>query len=223
MANGQELYIDSVACRFGNRLVLSGVHIACRPGEIVGLLGRNGSGKSTLLKVIFGTLNGHYKYCLLDGIRFTKGYRTGAIAYLPQHPFIPAGTRVRAALEHLVHTYRSDLLGLGIIKDNLDACMDELSGGIRRMVETLLILYTDARYVLLDEPFSNIAPLYIDELSDHIRRLKTTKGFIVTDHYYQRILDISDRLVLLNNGCNYRIEKPGDLYTYGYIPASAFE
>jgi len=101
--------------------------------------------------------------------------------------------------------------------------MDELSGGIRRMIETLLILYTDARYVLLDEPFSNIAPLYIDELNIHIKRLKAIKGFIITDHYYQRILDISDRLVLLNNGCNYRIDKPEDLHTFGYVPASAFE
>ncbi|MFC7524648.1 ATP-binding cassette domain-containing protein [Parapedobacter sp. GCM10030251] len=223
MANGQELFIDSVACRFGNRTVLSGVHIACKPGEVVGLLGRNGSGKSTLLKVIFGTLNGRYKYCLLDGVRFTKGYRTRAIAYLPQHPFIPANTRVRSALEHLAHTYRQDLLAIGSIRENLDARMHELSGGIRRMIEALLIIYTDARYVLLDEPFSNIAPLYIDELSDHMNRLKATKGFIVTDHYYQRVLDISDRMVLLNNGCNYRIDKPEDLYTYGYIPASAFE
>src|SRR5690606_23615578 len=109
-------------------------------GEVVGLLGRNGSGKSTLLKVIFGTLNGHYKHCLLDGTRFTKGYRTGAIAYLSQQPFIPAGTRVRSALEHLVYTYRADLLANSIIKDNLDARMGELSGGIRRLIETLFIL-----------------------------------------------------------------------------------
>ena len=223
MAHHQELYIDSVACRYGSKMVLSSVYIACKPGEIVGLLGRNGSGKSTLLKIIFGTLNGTYKHGLLDGARFTKGYRTGAIAYLPQQPLVPGTTRVRSALAYLVHSHRTDLLALGIIKNHLDSRMEQLSGGIRRMIEALFILYSDARYVLLDEPFSNIAPIYIDELNHHISRLKSTKGFIITDHYYQRILDISDRIVLLHNGCNYPINKPEDLLTYGYIPASAFE
>lgn len=223
MENDHGLYIDSVACRFGNRMVLSGVHIACQPGEVVGLLGRNGSGKSTLLKIIFGTVRARHKYCLLDGVRFTSGYRTRAIAYLPQQPLVPVDTRVSTAVDDLVHQHRERVMAIPHIEQHWAQPMGELSGGIRRMIETLIILYSDARYVLLDEPFSNIAPMFIDEVSEHIRSLKATKGFIVTDHYYQRILDISDRLVLLNNGCNYRIDTPEDLITYGYVPASAFE
>ncbi len=204
-------------------MVLSGVFVNCRIGEVVGLLGRNGAGKSSLMKVIFGARSGYYKHCKLDGKLFKEGYRTGGIAYLTQGPLVPGYVKVKTAIKFCVGSYRDELLAQTIVTDNLDKRMANLSGGVRRMIETLIVLYSDAPYVLLDEPFANMAPVYIDEINGHIEKLRSHKGFIVTDHYYERILAISDRVVLIHNGCNYQINNHEDLHTHGYIPSSAFE
>lgn len=223
MLDTPELFIDSAARRFGSRTVLSNVFINCRAGEVVGLLGRNGSGKSTLLKIIFGALRANYKHSKLNGRLFDRGYRTGEIAYLPQQFLLPESVHVGFAAELMAHKYRTELMEIALVKQHSAERMGALSGGVRRMMEALFILYSDASFVLLDEPFSNIAPLFIDELHQHIRRFRAEKGFIVTDHYYERILEISDRVVLIHHGCNYQINSREDLYTHGYIPASALE
>lgn len=223
MGSDRELFIDSLACRYGSNMVLSGVFVNCRQGEVVGLLGRNGAGKSSLMKVVFGARRGYYKHCKIDGKLFSAGYRTNGIAYLTQDPLVPGYVKVKAAIKLCVGSYRNELLEQTIVRDNLDKRMANLSGGARRMIETLLVIYSDATYVLLDEPFSNMAPVYIDEVNSHIEKLRPSKGFIITDHYYERILTISDRIVLIHNGSNYQINNREDLCTHGYIPSSAFE
>ncbi|GAA4779061.1 ATP-binding cassette domain-containing protein [Olivibacter ginsenosidimutans] len=219
MSDYRELYLDSVSHRYGTKQILSSVYLSCKIGETVGLLGRNGSGKSTLLKVIFGTLNPHFKYARLNGKPFKKGYLTGQIAYLPQERFVPLHVKIEKLFHLFVHTHRDLVFSTDFIRDHLRYTADQLSGGLQRLIECFLILYSDASFVLLDEPFSQIAPIYVEEIQDHMQLLKAKKGFIVTDHYYERILEVSDRIVLINNGCNYKITTKEDLALHGYIPS----
>lgn len=221
MRHGSSLYIDSVARSFGGHRVLSGVHLQCKVGEIVGLLGRNGSGKSTLLKIVFGSQRVDHKHIKLNGeLLRGKGYATGEIAYLPQDFFLPKQLKISFLIDLYANKYRQELLAIPVIKDNLKRKLKDLSGGNRRLVEGLLIVYSDATFVLLDEPFSQVAPLLIEQLQEHIRRFSPLKGFIVTDHYYGRILEISSRVILIHNGCNYRVDGEDDLVTHGYLPPS---
>jgi len=213
------LYIDSVSCSFSGRLVLNGVFLQCQVGEVVGLLGRNGAGKSTLLKIIFGHQRADHKHLKLDGhLLLRKGYQTGDISYLPQHQFLPDHLKLTFLIDLYVSKYREELLAIAFIKDNLNKSFVELSGGMKRLVEALLIIYGDARFVLLDEPFSQLAPLIAEEIQAHIRRFAAAKGFIITDHYYERILEISSKVVLIHNGANYPIRSKDDLQLHGYIP-----
>lgn len=223
MEHDEQLFVDSVACRYGSNMVLSGVFVNCRRGEVVGLLGLNGAGKSSLMKVIFGGKKGYYKHCELDGKLFQTGYRTRGIAYLTQEPLVPGYVTVGLAVRLCVGMYRAELLANEVVDKNLRRRMSALSGGDRRMIEALIVLYSDAPYVLLDEPFSNMAPVHIDDINSHIEKLRPRKGFIITDHYYDRIFEISDRIVLIHNGCNYQIDSREDLYTHGYIPSSAID
>lgn len=224
MPDAEELYIDSLSCRFGSRMVLGGVYLSCKRGQVVGLLGRNGSGKSTFLKVVFGQYKGLYKHCKLNGKLFRKGYQTKEIAYLPQDYLLPGHLRLRTALKLMnLSNHGQALIEIPLIRDSMDVRMHTLSGGIRRVIEALLIIYSDATYVLLDEPFSNIAPTYTDELQHHINLMRSEKGFVITDHYYDRVMEISDQTWLIHNGCNYQINEKEDLYVHGYIPESALE
>ncbi|MFC4211175.1 ATP-binding cassette domain-containing protein [Pedobacter lithocola] len=212
------LFIDSVTKQFNQQAILNGVFINCKIGEVVGLLGRNGSGKSTLLKIIFGTVNPDFKHLKLDDKLISKGYLSKNISYLPQDNFIPMNLSVLQAIEMLCNTHRKDLLNTSFVSNNLNKKLRDFSGGECRLLEVLITIYCDAEYVLLDEPFSQLAPLLVDEIKIHIEKMKSLKGFIITDHYFQSILDISDRIILLHNGCNYQIQNRDDLILHGYLP-----
>lgn len=213
-----ELYVDSVNHRYGDREVLSSVFLNCKIGEVVGLLGRNGSGKSTLLKIVFGEIKPHFMHLKIDGELTTKAYLTSKVAYLPQGFFVPQYLKISDLVNLYTNRHKEGLLGLEIIKTNLTETIGNLSGGNRRLVEALLLIYGDAKYVLLDEPFSQLAPLIADELKLHIAKFSNQKGFVVTDHYYRQILEISTRVILINNGCNYQINNEDDLILNGYLP-----
>lgn len=214
----QELSIDSVNQSFADREVLSSVYLNCKIGEVVGLLGRNGSGKSTLLKIIFGSLKANFKYLNINNIVYEKGYLSKNLSYLPQDNFIPKQITVMQAIHTFCKIKQTDLKQIEFVDNHLNAKFYDLSGGERRFIECLLMVYSDVQYVLLDEPFSQLSPLWIEELKKHINKLKADRGFIITDHYYKSILDVSDRIVLLHNQCNYTINNEEDLVTYGYLP-----
>lgn len=214
-----ELFVDSVAHSFGAHGVLNNVYIKCSVGEIVGVLGRNGCGKSTLLKIIFGSIKARYKFIRIDGEFVQKGYLTRKIAYLPQGHFLPQHLSLELLVELYINKYRKQLLAIDLFKENLKTRIGDLSGGNRRLVEALLMIYSDAKYILLDEPFSQLGPLICEQLKHHVRQLLPEKGFIITDHDYQQILEVSSRIVLIHNGCNYDIGHTDDLILHGYLPA----
>ena len=214
----QRLFIDSVNQSFADREVLSSVYINCEVGEVVGLLGRNGSGKSTLLKIIFGSVTANFKYLNINNKVYTKGYLSKNLSYLPQDNFIPDQINVSQAIDIFCKKHGAELHQIEFVKNHLNSKFYNLSGGERRFLECLLMIYSNAEYVLLDEPFSQLSPLWVDELKNHIDVARAYKGFIITDHYYKSILAVSDRIVLLHNRCNYTIKNEADLILHGYLP-----
>ncbi|MCX2493153.1 ATP-binding cassette domain-containing protein [Pedobacter sp. PF22-3] len=213
----QELSIDSVNQSFADRDVLSSVYLNCKIGEVVGLLGRNGSGKSTLLKIIFGSVKANFKYLNINNKVYEKGYLSKNLSYLPQDNFIPGKITVLQAINTFCKKQQAELQQFEFVKNYLNAKFYNLSGGERRFIECLLMIYSDAQYILLDEPFSQLSPLWIEEIKSHINLAKAYKGFIITDHFYKSILDVSDRIVLLHNRCNYTINNEDDLVLHGYL------
>ncbi|RYG15221.1 MAG: hypothetical protein EOO07_15900 [Chitinophagaceae bacterium] len=125
-------------------------------------------------------------------------------------------------MNHLIslytNRYKKLILQIDVIKRNKDEKIGDLSGGNRRLVEALLMIYSDSQFILLDEPFSQLAPIVTEELKTHILNFKDEKGFIIADHYYEQILAISDRIVLIHNGSNYAINDELDLKRHGYLP-----
>jgi lipopolysaccharide export system ATP-binding protein len=180
----QRLFIDSVNQSFADREVLSSVYLNCKIGEVVGLLGRNGSGKSTLLKIIFGTVKANFKYLNINNKVYEKGYLSNNLSYLPQDNFIPTQISVLQAITTFCKKRQAELQQIEFVTKNLGSKFYNLSGGECRFLECLLMIYSDADYVLLDEPFSQLSPLLVEEIKNHINRAKAYKGFIITDHYF---------------------------------------
>ena len=212
------LKVDSVQLEFNNRRILRDVNLTCKQGEVVGLLGRNGSGKSSLLKIIFGTLTPSYKYISIDDVYVQKGYHQNRIAYLPQHNYLPRGIKVSSLAKTLIDETRWDeFSNLTIYKDHQHKKTEQLSGGELRQLEMLMILYNKADFMLLDEPFTHVTPIQADYFKEIIKSVSQTKGIIVTDHQYNNVLDVADRIILLHDGCTKPINHIDELVTYRYL------
>lgn len=214
------MYVDSIQKSFGTRQVLTDVYLTCQQGEIVGLLGRNGSGKSTLLKIIFGTLPADQKFVRI-GNRIINGVsdNRNLVGYLPQDHFLPNHIRVSTMVSLLCDTKnRSLLYSNNLIKPMLGKKSGQLSGGEKRLLEIHLIIHSSARYILIDEPFNGIEPIYKEGIKSLIREQSREKGFIITDHDYRNILDIATKIILVHDGGLKEIHDYDELRLRGYLP-----
>jgi lipopolysaccharide export system ATP-binding protein len=212
------LKADSIELAFDGRKILQDVHLACKQGEVIGLLGRNGCGKSSLLKAIFGTLNAAHRYVSIDDRFIHKGYHNNRIAYLPQHNYLPANIRIDKLAKLLVDPLSWDeFAALPIFQRYFNKTAAQVSGGELRQLETMMIIHSKADFILLDEPFTHISPIQADEFKPVIRACAKRKGIIVTDHQYYNILEVSDKVILLKDGCTKHITNNDELITYGYI------
>jgi lipopolysaccharide export system ATP-binding protein len=212
------LKIDSVQLAFNERKILQDVYLECKQGEVIGLLGRNGSGKSSLLKIVFGTLSPSYKHVSIDSNVIQYGYLNNRIAYLPQHNYLPRGIKISRLANVLIDPqYWLEFSNLSIYCDHRNKNAEQLSGGELRQLEMLMILYSKADFILLDEPFTHITPIQADYFKSIIQTIAQNKGIIITDHQYNDVLDISDQVILLTNGCTKRINSVDDLITYNYL------
>ena len=95
--------------------------------------------------------------------------------------------------------------------------MKAFSTGERRIIEVYVVLVADSKFCLLDEPFSFMMPLHVQKMKEVIRREKARKGIVITDHYFEDVIDISDELFVLKGGKTWPVSDRGDLELLEYI------
>ncbi len=218
-----KLYVDSVMKHYGHRKILSDIYLECSQGDIIGLLGRNGSGKSTLLEIIFGSKNADSKFIKV-GTQIIKNVYISSqlIKYLPQDSFLPNHLTVSKIISQFSDKQNAEIIkGNKFIEPILGKKCNELSGGEKRLLEIYLIVCSNAKYVLIDEPFNGIDPIYKEVIKALIKEQSKDKGFIITDHDYRNILDVSTRIALLHEGGIKNINQTEELCHWGYIPTSS--
>ncbi|GGW56457.1 ABC-type lipopolysaccharide export system ATPase subunit [Winogradskyella epiphytica] len=219
-----ELHIDSLSKSYNNKVILSDVFLTCKTGEIKGLIGRNGSGKSTLLKIVFGVEQADFKYVKVDNKiveNLSEGRRL--INYLPQDNFLPNGVKIKTLINlFLPKQSRTVLLENEHVKPLLNRENKELSTGQKRIVEILLVIHSNAKFILLDEPFNGVSPIFKKYIMTYILEMKSSKGFIITDHDYENVLNLADSNYFLKNGYLKEIVSEGELVELGYITKSAY-
>ncbi len=211
---------------YKGRKVVDNISLRITQGEVVGLLGPNGAGKTTTFYIIVGLTSPDSGQVMLDGADITAypmyiRARNG-ISYLPQEPSIfrklTVEENIMAVLETLpltAHQRRERLeelledLGLQQVRRS-EGYM--LSGGERRRVEIARSLVISPSFMLLDEPFSGIDPLTVQDIQKIIVRLKGTGiGVLVTDHNVPYTLQVTDRAYIINNGRIFRAGSPEEL------------
>lgn len=218
------LQLHKASKSFGKKEVLKEVSFTLETGSILGIFGRNGSGKSTLLKLMYGTLKGGRIEMEIDKIPVqpSEVITKRCIGYLPQHPFMPKNTKVRDVIPMY---FKQEAQQDSIFYDPFVAkfasrTIGELSTGQGRYLGLLLLAHLDHPFLFLDEPFSMIDPLQVVPLKELLLKIKTTKGIIITDHYYQDVLDISSKNLLIHQGEGISISTAKELQKFGYLSSN---
>lgn len=196
------LEADSIRYNINGRQLLSDIYLKLETGKVSALIGRNGVGKSTLFKIIYGELNTEDRSVRVDGKYLgTKIYKVpNVLGFLPQRHFIPKHLKIKS-LFSLYDLNMSDCFALFPELAGLThSSFGSLSGGESRLFEIYFIVKSAFQFVILDEPFTLISPVYIDRLKSFFTKEKTNKGILLSDHMMHEVMDVCDDFYLLDNG-----------------------
>lgn len=200
---------------YKRRPVVRGVSLEIDQSQIVGLLGPNGAGKTTTFYMIMGLVKANGGDVFFDSTKVTHlpMYQRAklGVGYLPQESSVFRRLTVRENIELVLEQARvpkkegkrriealADELHIGAILDREGAV---LSGGERRRAEIARALATEPKFILLDEPFTGIDPVTIEELQHLIQDLKKRGiGILITDHNVDATLSITDWNYILIEG-----------------------
>jgi len=210
------LEIDSAELAFGGRSILSGVYLLAETGCVTAVLGRNGCGKSCLMKILSGALKAGFCSMRIDG-KWHGRFTEKEVRYLPQHAFIPGWLRLERVLRDFGLSREELERWFPLFVPLRGSRIGELSGGEQRILECFVILRSRTQFILLDEPFSQIAPLHVETLQTLIRQEKMAKGILLTDHMYRHVTGIADRLYVMADGQAYPCANDEELVRRGYL------
>ncbi len=200
---------------YSDRTVVNKINISVAQRSIVGLLGRNGAGQTTTFRMVIGMIVPDAGSVIFEGTDITKlpMYKRARLGmgYLSQEPSVFQRLSVRDNLRAILETMsittaernrRADIL---IERFGLTEVVNSharfLSGGERRKLEIARAMVTNPSLILLDEPFSGVDPITVEDLQDEIRRLVASGvSILITDHNVERTLEVADKAYIIDHG-----------------------
>ncbi|MFQ6096716.1 MAG: LPS export ABC transporter ATP-binding protein [Armatimonadota bacterium] len=209
------LKTEELVKAYRGRKVVDGVTIEVQRGEVVGFLGPNGAGKTTTFYMVVGLIQPDGGRVLLDGEDLSRvpmhGRARKGIGYLSQEPSVfrklTVEDNLRLVLEMQPLTREQqkqraeELMEKLGIQDLRHSKGMVLSGGERRRVEIARALATEPSFMLLDEPFTGVDPIALDDIQQIIADLRADGiGLLVTDHSVRETLAITDRSYIIHDG-----------------------
>jgi ABC-type sugar transport system ATPase subunit len=217
------LEVRGVTKRFGALVVLRGIDLSLRQGEVLGLVGDNGAGKSTLVKILSGFYSQDGGDVLVDGRRVqlrsvadarAQGIETvyQDLALIPQLPVYmnlflghelttmgPLRFLDKREMRKLSRQYLDDIK---VRVPNVDAEAEQLSGGQRQAIAVARAMRAATKILLLDEPLAAMGARESRLIIDLVKDLASSGrvSIIVIDHNYAHLFELCDRINVMQGG-----------------------
>ncbi len=208
------LIAQNLRKQYGERVVLDNVTIKVSKGEIVGLLGPNGAGKTTAFSIIAGLISGEGRISLnekdITEFSMFKRAREG-MSFLPQEHSVFRDLTVE---ENIVAILEHHFSSFSKIKERVEELIERfslsgvrnqkastLSGGEKRRLEIARAISFFPEFILLDEPFTGIDPIAVNDIQNLLLELKKEGfGILISDHNVLETLKVTDRAYILFSG-----------------------
>ncbi len=216
--------VDNLVKKYGKVIALKGISFEIYRGEVFGLLGPNGAGKTTTIRAISGALKPTSGKIFVLGIDVIKEPLKvkKRIGVVPELPSMYPELSVRDNLYIMARFYdmsrdefheRLEIISeqLGI-KHILGIKYGHLSKGYKRRVDIAASLIHDPEIILLDEPTSGLDVFAANNLRKLLRKLVSIgKTIVLSSHYIDEVMELSNRVLLLYNGVKLFLDKPINL------------
>jgi len=229
---GSSLVLEGITKSYGTSVAVSDVSLVVEPREFVTLLGPSGSGKTTILRMIGGFLSPDSGRIVIDGsdvagVPVERRPTAMLFQQLSLWPHLSVARNVSFGLElrrvprREITARVSELLAVVGLADFGDRLPGQLSGGQQQRVALARALALEPRILLLDEPFSALDTKLRVELRTFVRNLQREVGTttLLVTHDQEEALELSDRIVVLRDGCVEQVGTPTEIYD---APATGF-
>jgi len=223
--HGSELVLEAIGKAFGEARAVEGVSLTVEPSEFVTLLGPSGSGKTTILRMIGGFVAPDTGRILIDGsdvcdVPVERRPTAMLFQQLSLWPHLSVARNISFGLElrrrpkQEIDERVRELLEVVGLSDFGARLPSQLSGGQQQRVALARALALEPRILLLDEPFSALDTKLRIELRTFVRNLQREVGTttLLVTHDQEEALGISDRIVVLRDGCVEQIGDPTEIY-----------
>jgi len=217
--------ITNVGKKFGDFVALEDINLTIPTGQLTALLGPSGGGKTTLLRVIAGLESADTGSVVIEGVEATKlPVQKRNVGFVFQHYAafkhmtvarnIAFGLEIRKRPVSEINQRVGELLELVHLTQFAHRLPSQLSGGQRQRLALARALAIEPTVLLLDEPFGALDAKVRKELRDWLRRLHdevhVTTVFVTHDQ--EEALEVSDSIVVINQGRIEQIGSADDLY-----------
>jgi len=225
MAETPLIEVRNLYKRFGRQVVLQGLNLDIRRGEIMAVIGRSGTGKSVFLKHLIGLIRPDSGQVLVDGEdihgggsrhlahvreRFGMLFQGGALfdsLTVEDNIAFPLRERTRMSAAQIRTVVAETLKGVGLegVEGKLP---DELSGGMRKRVALARALAMHPEIVLFDEPTTGLDPILVQAIHRLIADTQARFHYtaVIVSHEIPEIFDIATRVAMLHNGAILEVE-----------------
>jgi ABC-2 type transport system ATP-binding protein len=196
--------------RYGRAVALDGLSFTVEPGRIFGFLGPNGAGKTTAMRIVMGIELPDEGAVYWGGRLLTHADRL-AFGYMPEQRGLYPKMRVRDHLVYLARLHGLTAAQAGAAGDRWlrrlrigpksYGRVEALSHGNQQRVQLAAALVHDPRVLVLDEPFSGLDPLGIDDMAGVLQELAHGGATVVfSSHQLDLVEDICDEVAIIDRG-----------------------
>lgn len=203
------LQIQNLSRRFGDVQAVDDVSFTVTPGRKTGFVGGNGAGKTTTMRMVLGVLTPSSGQVLWDGAPITVEQRR-RIGYMPEERGLYPRMKLAEQLVFLGRLYGADaasaerradeLLAHFDLGDRRDDLLDSLSLGNQQRVQIAAALIHHPEALVLDEPFSGLDPVAVDQMVDLLGREASDVPLLFSSHQLDLVERLCDDLVILSGG-----------------------
>ena len=204
------LSVKNVSKEFDNLKAVDDISFNIEDGKVLGIVGRNGAGKSTLFRMILGLIPPTIGKITYNDSQITQetlnhfGFLPEEGSLLPQHTVLDIceyyGSLKLMKKDEIVERLTSYLEKFNI-ESYLNKKANTLSKGNRQKIQFIVSILHNPDFIILDEPFSGLDPVSVEELENAILELKKAgKTIIFSSHIMNHVEKLCDDVLIIDHG-----------------------